>query len=78
MNPRSDNERLQNDLNSEKKINERMMKSQVEMNKLNEKNLCRQKGKGGIGYTKEGESSKQGAQKNQIPTCNHCGKIGHT
>ena len=54
------------------------MKSQVDMNKLNEKSHHRQKGKIGIGYTKEGESSKQGAQKNQRPTCNHCGKIGHT
>ena len=45
---------------------------------MNEKNLYRQKGKAGIGYKEEGESSKQGAQKNQQPTCNHCGKIGHT
>ena len=32
MNLRSKNERLQNDLNFEKKINERMMKSQENMN----------------------------------------------
>ena len=72
------NERLQNDLKSKKQVNERRMKSQVDMNQLNEKNLYRQKGKIGIGYTKEGESSNQGAQKNQRPTCNHCGNIGHT
>ena len=54
------------------------MKSQANMNQLNEKNLFRQKGKEGIGYKEEGESSKQGAQKNQRPTWNHCGKIGHT
>ena len=64
MNLRSKNERLQNDLNTEKKTNERMMKSQVEMNQLNESNQYKQKGKEKIGYTKEGESSKQGAHKN--------------
>ena len=37
MNLRSENERLQNDLNTEKKTNERMMKQQVDMNQLNEK-----------------------------------------
>ena len=47
------------------------------MNQLNEKNQYRQKGKAGIGYTYEGESSKQGAQKNQS-TCNHYGKLGNT
>ena len=26
----------------------------------------------------EGKSSKQGAQKNHKPTCNHYGKLGHT
>ena len=41
-----------------------MMKSQEDMNQLNEKSHHRQKGKVRIGYTKEGESSKQGAQKN--------------
>ena len=58
-----------------------MMKSQVDMNQLNqlnEYNLHRQKGKIGIRYKDEGESSKQGAQRNQRPTCNHYGKIGHT
>ena len=35
MNMGSENERLQNDLNSEMKINERMMKSQDDMNQLN-------------------------------------------
>ena len=48
------------------------------MNQLNEKNHYRQKGKAGIGYKEGGESSKQGAQKNQRPTYSHCGKIGHT
>ena len=57
MNLMSENERLQNDLNSENQINERMMKSQVDMNQLNEKNLYRWKGKAGIGYKEEGESS---------------------
>ena len=55
-----------------------MMRSQEDMNQLNEKIHYRQKGKAWIGYTEEGESSKQGAQKNQRPTCSHCGKIGHT
>ena len=77
MNLRSKNEILQNDLNSERKTNERMKKSQVDMNQLNEQNLYRQKGKVGIGYI-EGESSREGAQRNQKPTCSHCGKIGHT
>ena len=57
------------------------MKYQVDMdqlNQLNEQNLYRQKGKVGIGYREQGEFSKQGAQKNKKPTCNHCGKIGHT
>ena len=55
-----------------------MMRSQADMNQLNEKNLYRKKGKAWIEYKEEGESSKQGAQKNQWSSCNHCGKIGHT
>ena len=55
---------MRNYLNSERKINERMIKSQVDMNQLNEQNLYKQKGKEGIGYKEEGEFSKQGAQKN--------------
>ena len=78
MNLRSENERFLNDLNSIKKINERMMKYQANMDQLNEQNYYRQKGKAGIGYTWEDESSKKGAQKNQRPTCSHYGKIGHT
>ena len=78
MNLRLENERLLNDLKFERKINERMMKSQTDLNQLNEKNLYRKKGKARIGYKEEGESSKQGAQKNQRPTCNYSGKIGHT
>ena len=73
-------ERLKNDLNIEKQVNERMMKSQAymkQLNQLNEGNLYRKKGKARLGYKDEGESSKQGAQKNQRPTRNHCGKIGH-
>ena len=54
------------------------MKSQAHMNKLNEKIHYRQKGKARIGYTKGGESSKQGVQKNQRPTCIHCSKLSHT
>ena len=50
MNLRSENERLHNDLNSERKINERVMKSQANMNQLNEQNLYRKKGKVEIGY----------------------------
>ena len=49
-----------------------MMKFQVDMNQLNqqnEQNLHRQKGKVGLGYNEEeGESSKQGARRNQKPT----------
>ena len=55
-----------------------MMKSQVDMNQLNEQSHQRQKGKVGLGYVEESESSKQGAQNNQRPTFSHCGKIGHT
>ena len=65
MNLRSENERLQNDLICERKINERMMKSQVDMNQLNDQNLYKQKGKARIGYKEEGESCKQGAQKSK-------------
>ena len=53
------------------------MKSQADMTHLNqqsEMNLHRQKGKEGLGYKEEGETSKQGAQR---PTCNHCGRLGH-
>ena len=64
VNLRSENERLQNDLNFERQLNERMMKSQVDMNQLNEKNIYRQKGKVVIGYKEEVESSNQGSQKN--------------
>ena len=55
-----------------------MMKSQIDMNQLHEQNLHRKKRKVGLGYKEEGESSKKGTQKNQKPTCNHYGKIGHT
>ena len=61
------NESLENDLTIEKQVNERMMKSQADMNQLNQKNeqnLHRQKDKVGLGYKEEGESSKQGAQRN--------------
>ena len=64
-------ENLKNDLNIEKQVNERMMKSQVEMKQLNqqnEKNLYKQKGKEKLGYKDEGESSKQGTQRNQKST----------
>ena len=59
-----------------------MKKSQTNMNQLNQKNeqnLHRQKGKARLGYNEEkGESSKKCAKRNQKPTCNHYGKIGHT
>lgn len=45
-----------------------MMKSQEIMNQLNEQSWYRHKGKARIGYTKEGESSQQRAQKNKRPT----------
>ena len=63
MNLRSENERLQNDLSIENKTNKRMMKSKERMNQLNEKSKYRHKGKVGLGYIEEGESSQQGAQK---------------
>ena len=72
------NERLRKNLNSKKKLNERIMKYQEDMNQLNEKKLHIKKGNVGIGYKEEGESSKKGAQKNQRPTFNHYGKIVHT
>ena len=58
MSLRFENEKMRNDLNSEKQLNERIMKSQVDMNSLNEQNLYRKNGKVGIGYKEEGESSK--------------------
>ena len=51
INLRLENERLQNDLNIERKTNERMMKSQANINQLNEKSHYRQKRKTRIGYT---------------------------
>ena len=66
------NESLENELITEKQVNERMIKSQADMNQLNqqnEQNLHRQKDKDGLGYKEEGESSKQGEQRNQRPTC---------
>ena len=62
----------------EKKTNERMMKSQESMNELDRKIQSKHKGTTGSGFTDEGESSQQGAQKNKRPTCSHFGKIGHT
>ena len=78
MNLRFENARLKNDLDTKKQTNERMMKSQADMNQLNEQSHQRHKGTIGLGYTDESESSEQGAQKNKRPTCNHCGKLGHT
>ena len=78
MNLRSKTKRLQNELNIQNQTYERMMKSQESMNQFNEQSQYRHKGKVGIGYIEEGESSQQGAQKNKRPTCNHYGKIGHT
>ena len=68
MNPRSENERLQNDIKTEKQTNETMLKFQADVNQLNKLSQYRQKGKAGIGYIEEGESSKKGAQNNQRPT----------
>ena len=61
MNLRLENEKLKNDLNTKKKTNERMMKSQADMNQLNEQSHYKLKEKARIGYTEESESSKQGA-----------------
>ena len=50
------NETLKNDLNTKKQVNERMMKSQKDINQLNqqnEQNLHRKKGKAGLGYNEE-------------------------
>ncbi|GLJ17629.1 hypothetical protein SUGI_0306990 [Cryptomeria japonica] len=65
------NESLKNEL---EQANERMMKSQTDLDQLNEQNLHKQKGKAGLGYNEEGESSEQGSQRNQRPTCNYCEK----
>ena len=57
MSLRFKNEKMRNDLNSKKQLNERIMKSQVDMDQLNlqnEQNLYRQKGKARIGYKEEG------------------------
>ncbi|GLJ52461.1 hypothetical protein SUGI_1115780 [Cryptomeria japonica] len=72
------NESLKNKLDIQKQANERMMKSQTDLDQSNEQNLHKQKGKAGLGYNEEGESSEQGSQRNQRPTCNYCGKTGHT
>ncbi|GLJ30990.1 hypothetical protein SUGI_0619250 [Cryptomeria japonica] len=64
------NESLKNELDIQKQANERTMKSQTDQ--LNEQNLHKQKGNAGLGYNEEGESSKQGSQRNQRPTCNYC------
>ena len=61
MNLRSKNETLKNDLDTIKQINERMMKSQADMNQLYEKIHQRQKGIEGLGYIEESESSKKAA-----------------
>ena len=50
INLRIENERLQNDLNIEKKTNEIMMKSQENMNQLTEQTQHRHKEKTGSGY----------------------------
>ncbi|GLJ30947.1 hypothetical protein SUGI_0617070 [Cryptomeria japonica] len=71
------NESLKNELDIQKQANERMMKSQTDLDQLNEQNLHKQKGKAGLGYNEEGESSEQGSQRNQRPTCNYCGKTSH-
>ena len=44
MNLRSKNERLKNDLDNKRQTYERMMKSQADMNQLNEQSHQRQKG----------------------------------
>ena len=75
---RIENDKLKNDLREENETNERMMRSKESMNQLTKKTQSRLIGKIGLGQTDQGESSQQGAQKNKMPTCNNCGKIGHT
>ncbi|GLJ53781.1 hypothetical protein SUGI_1147740 [Cryptomeria japonica] len=53
------NESLKNELDIQKQANERMMKTQTDLDQLNEQNLHKQKGKAGLGYNEEGESSEQ-------------------
>ena len=65
-------------MRTERQINESLENDLISEKKVNEQNLHRQKGKSGLGYKEEGESSKQAEQRNQKPTCNYCGKIGHT
>ncbi|GLJ15942.1 hypothetical protein SUGI_0263460 [Cryptomeria japonica] len=65
------NESLKNELDIQKQANERMMKSQTDLDQSNEQNLHKQKGNAGLGYNEEGESSEQGSQRNQRPTCNY-------
>ena len=48
-----------------------MMKSQESMNELGRKIQSRHKGTTCLGFTEEGESSQQGAQRNKSPTCTH-------
>ena len=45
MNLRLENEILHNELNTKRQTNERMMKSQEDMNHLNEKSISRKKRK---------------------------------
>ncbi|GLJ43445.1 hypothetical protein SUGI_0903060 [Cryptomeria japonica] len=66
------NESLKNELDIQKQANERMMKTQTDLDQLNKQNLHKQKGKAGLGYNEEGESSEQGSHRNQRPTCNYC------
>ena len=61
MNLRSKNERLKNDLDTERQTYERMMKSQADMKQLNEQSHQRHKGTIGLGYIEESESSEDGA-----------------
>lgn len=68
INLRIENDRLKNDLREEKETNERLMRSQESMNQLTKLSQKKHKGKLGLGYTEQGESSQQGAQKNKRPT----------
>ena len=52
------NEEIMSLRSKNEKINERIMRSQVNMNQLNEKNIYRKKDKARIGYKEEGEFSK--------------------
>ncbi|GLJ36889.1 hypothetical protein SUGI_0745730 [Cryptomeria japonica] len=65
------NESLKNELDIQKQANERMMKTQTDLDQLNEQNLHKQKGKAGLGYNEEGESSEQEKSLTELNVTEH-------